>query len=133
MIAVSGATLGSPGWHGVITAVALMSWVIVARHGLSAAQLSYWSVVLLTAAVLAALSLQYRLWKYRNHSRAQPEEPFQRDFVERAVEGTQDGLWHWTQSIPVMVKQVNHWGNKGQLGNYKSAMHHYDSPPRRVS
>jgi diguanylate cyclase (GGDEF)-like protein/PAS domain S-box-containing protein len=98
IIAGSGATLFSLRWHAVVTVISLAGWLLAVRPILPAPTLLYWSVVLLAVALLSALNLQYRLWKFSKNNVASAAPPcpvFAKEFQERAVEGTLDGLWYW--------------------------------------
>lgn len=99
IILLSGATLWSLPWHGVVTVSAVIVWCLTARPVLPVAAWFYWLVVLLTTAILSAANVQYRVWKQGRETSAaivpQPEGMLEREHFERAVAGTRDGLWYW--------------------------------------
>lgn len=99
IIAASGGTLYSLRWHGVVTLVSLVGWFVAVRPILTQSTLLYWLVVLVVTAMLSGLSLQYRLWKFGRAGgdapSGRPDDGFAREYLRRAVDGTQDGLWHW--------------------------------------
>lgn len=98
IIAASGGLLYSLRWHTAITVVSLAGWFVTVSPILSTPTLLYWSVVLLATALLSGLNLQYRLWKFlkaKESAAAAPDANFGREYLQRAVEGTQDGLWYW--------------------------------------
>jgi diguanylate cyclase (GGDEF)-like protein/PAS domain S-box-containing protein len=101
IIAASGATLYSLRWHGVVTLVSLVCWAVAVRPLLATETLLYWSVVLVATALLSGLNLQYRLWKFgkagadAKAKTGEADDLFGREYLRMAVDGTQDGLWHW--------------------------------------
>lgn len=96
LFVVSGLTVVSVVLQGMIVAVALTGWFLTASMVLPSYDFWYWSLVLLSTAVLSVLNVRYRTWKQGRKAVAAPvQELFQRDYLEKAVEGTQDGLWYW--------------------------------------
>ena len=93
---VSGATSFSLRWHSVVLAMAALGWAVLGRHSMPAQDFWYWTLVLASAAALSAANV-YR--RRRKGMALAPQSPsgdrFQREYLERAVEGTQDGLWYW--------------------------------------
>lgn len=98
IILLSGATLWSLPWHGLVTGAAVTVWCVSARPVLAVEAWFYWLVVLLATAGLSAVNVQYRAWKQRRLAGtgvAPPEGMLAKEHFERAVAGTRDGLWYW--------------------------------------
>lgn len=93
---VSGATTLSVRWHSVVLAMAAVGWVGLGRSSMPVQDFWYWTLVLVSAAALSTANVFRRR---RRGSDLVPQAPsgdrFQREYLERAVEGTQDGLWYW--------------------------------------
>jgi diguanylate cyclase (GGDEF)-like protein/PAS domain S-box-containing protein len=99
VLAWSGATFTSFRWFGMLTAGALLGWVVAAGALMNVTQLAYWFLILLSTALLATLNLYHRMRKLRQE-RQQPApahaaSSFDWARLEQAVDGTQDGLWYW--------------------------------------
>ena len=93
---VSGATAPSLVWHFVLVAMAAAGWLGIAWSALSLQDFYYWTLVLVSAAVLSAANVYFRRRNAGEHAPPAPAgDRFHREYLERAVEGTQDGLWYW--------------------------------------
>lgn len=93
---VTGATAPALRWHLLVVAMAGAGWAGIGWTGLPAQDFWYWSLVLGSAAALSSVHVFCR------HRRAMEQvvhlpsgDRFQREYLEVAVEGTQDGLWYW--------------------------------------
>jgi len=96
LIVVTGATLHSLAWQTLIVGISCSMWIAAAWPVLHLRQRWYWLLVLLTTAALSGVAVKYRMWKVKKTADgATPDDQFQRHYLTRAVEGTQDGLWYW--------------------------------------
>lgn len=150
VIAASGATLYSLRWHAVVVGVAMAGWVLAMLPVLDNSKMIYWLVVLAATALLSGINLRYRLWKFGK--REAPAEGFDPEYFQRAVEGTQDGLWYWELKPDIfhfspawatllgfdageLSLHPNEWLDRvhpGYLGRLRSelAAHLYDGAPQ---
>ncbi|HEU0123719.1 MAG TPA: EAL domain-containing protein [Bryobacteraceae bacterium] len=94
LLVASGATLYSLRWHVAIAATALLAWMAAAWPAAGASEMWYGMVGLLTTAALSTFLVHYRVRKF-HAGLAVREGTFHQEYVEQAVQGTQDGLWHW--------------------------------------
>ncbi|MBI2685482.1 MAG: EAL domain-containing protein [Acidobacteria bacterium] len=92
VVATSGVALYSLAWYWLIAGACLASWVAASWLLLPANDLAYWALILLCAAGLSGANLQYRLWKLRRKNKG---VAFSSEYLEKAIAGTQDGLWYW--------------------------------------
>ena len=93
---VSGATSPSLVWHWVVIGMAAAGWLGFALPVLPVQDFWYWTLVLVSAAALSAANVYCRRRKALGQVPQAPSgDRFHREYLERAVEGTQDGLWYW--------------------------------------
>ncbi len=100
VLAATGASLYSIGWQSVVIAFTIAGWLAISLPVLSASTLSYWLLVLLVTAALAIVNVKYRVCKVSHcelipSSAGHGEKAFRPEYLERAIEGTSDGLWYW--------------------------------------
>ncbi|MEP7364545.1 MAG: EAL domain-containing protein [Acidobacteriota bacterium] len=90
------------GWLAVVASPAVGGWMAIASLRLSEQAWFEGSEFLAAAALVSAAGLRIRLHMYRKAAGARFQRQRQktgeltvRERLEQAVEGSQDGLWHW--------------------------------------
>jgi diguanylate cyclase (GGDEF)-like protein/PAS domain S-box-containing protein len=102
LIAACGFVFHHLGWYAGIVGAALFTGWSVTSGAVPQPDLAYWTIVLLTAAVIDGVAVYYRLWKHDRECRAahvaEYSNIFRPEHLEKAVAGTRDGLWFWDLS-----------------------------------